>query len=85
MRLAEQGFHVVGVDPSTEMVSMAAARPAENVRIVHIKPGDPLPFAPGEFDALWVCTVLQHICDEALLKWRRTSSRRPSQWFVVAL
>jgi glycosyltransferase involved in cell wall biosynthesis/SAM-dependent methyltransferase len=68
MRLAEQGFHVVGVDASSEMVGMAAARPTPNVRIAHIKPGVPLPFARGEFDALWVCTVLQHICDEAFLE-----------------
>ena len=45
---------------------MAAACPAKNVWIVHIKPGDPLPCAPGEFNALWVCTVLQHIPDNAL-------------------
>jgi ubiquinone/menaquinone biosynthesis C-methylase UbiE len=68
MRLAEQGFQVVGVDTSTEMVNMAAARPRTNVQLVHITPGDPLPFEQGEFDALWVCTVLQHIDDEALLE-----------------
>jgi glycosyltransferase involved in cell wall biosynthesis/SAM-dependent methyltransferase len=67
-KLAEEGFHVVGVDPSTAMLSMAAASPAKNIRFMHIKPRDPLPFAPAQFDALWVCTVLQHICDEALLE-----------------
>jgi ubiquinone/menaquinone biosynthesis C-methylase UbiE len=65
-RLARGALRVVGVDISAEMVRMAGARQAVNARIVHTGPGDPLPFAPSAFDALWVCIVLQHIPDRAL-------------------
>jgi glycosyltransferase involved in cell wall biosynthesis/2-polyprenyl-3-methyl-5-hydroxy-6-metoxy-1,4-benzoquinol methylase len=65
-RLAEHGFRVVGVDVSAEMVSMATVQQTTNVRVVHIQHGASLPYAPGEFDILWVCTVLQHIPDDAL-------------------
>lgn len=47
-RLAREAFLVVGVDVSVEMIRMAAERQATNVRFVHVVPGDPLPFAPGD-------------------------------------
>ena len=64
-RLAEHGFHVVGVDISAEMVRMATVRQMTNVRVVHIQSGASLPCAPSEFDILWACAVLQHIPDDA--------------------
>jgi ubiquinone/menaquinone biosynthesis C-methylase UbiE len=58
------GKEVIGVDVSPSMVEMARrASPALDFRVVNPRR---LPFPDGYFDALWTCTVLQHIPDAEL-------------------
>ncbi|MCB0205322.1 MAG: methyltransferase domain-containing protein [Anaerolineae bacterium] len=65
-RLARTGFNVVGADPAPAMAALARRQVGRSARIVRLLPGAPLPFESGQFDGLWVCTVLQHVPDEAI-------------------
>ncbi|HUB76255.1 MAG TPA: class I SAM-dependent methyltransferase [Solirubrobacteraceae bacterium] len=58
--LAQRGFEVVGADVSQEALRRARARfPAVEFALS----GAELPFADGEFDAVWLSEVLEHVQD----------------------
>lgn len=61
VRLASCGLDVTGVDISLRMLHLAYITEASRIKLLQISPSAPLPFASGVFDALWICTVLQHI------------------------
>jgi glycosyltransferase involved in cell wall biosynthesis/SAM-dependent methyltransferase len=62
-RLASCGLEVTGADISLRMLQLANKSTVSGLKLLQISPNAPLPFASGAFDALWICTVLQHIHD----------------------
>lgn len=53
--LKELGYDAVGVDISPKMVDLAQGRGVE----AYVSNSDPLPFADGEFDAVFACASLE--------------------------
>jgi 2-polyprenyl-3-methyl-5-hydroxy-6-metoxy-1,4-benzoquinol methylase len=60
-RLDAEGYRVAGVDISPTLLRLASATSQSGLTYLQITPGESLPFADHTFDALWVCTALQHI------------------------
>jgi 2-polyprenyl-6-hydroxyphenyl methylase/3-demethylubiquinone-9 3-methyltransferase len=62
---ARVGCAVTGVDPSTESLEVARAHAAEEGLDIDYKEGtgEALPFADGEFAAVYCCDVLEHVDD----------------------
>ena len=63
---------LVGVDAGEEAVRRAAERPGD-MEIVHVRSGDSLPFADGEFSSISLMDVLEHVArqEELLAELRR--------------
>jgi ubiquinone/menaquinone biosynthesis C-methylase UbiE len=70
LRLALNGWHVIGVDISPEMLRMAEKlsrvqrEEGLSLRFELLAPGQPLPYPDGFFNGLFIATVLQHVRDE---------------------
>jgi len=62
---ARLGCAVTGVDPSRESLEVARAHAAEEGLAIDYREatGDALPFADGEFPAVYCCDVLEHVDD----------------------
>jgi 2-polyprenyl-6-hydroxyphenyl methylase/3-demethylubiquinone-9 3-methyltransferase len=62
---ARLGVSVTGVDPSAASID-AARRHAEQQGLAiryEVAQGEALPFAPGRFDVVYCCDVLEHVAD----------------------
>lgn len=62
---AAMGFEVIGIDPSSRSLDVARAHASQSgLRIDYqLGTGDALAFAPGTFDAVFCCDVLEHIAN----------------------
>lgn len=65
--LVKKPSKLVGVDISSEMVSLAKNKLPEEIDIIKIN-GTKLPFDNHSFDIVFTATVLQHNTDELMLK-----------------
>lgn len=86
--LAEQGAHVVGLDLSQTMVSLARERARErsvkaDFRVADIR--DPLPFGNAEFDLVFSSTALHYVEDLRLTMKEAARVMKPSGRFVASV
>jgi 2-polyprenyl-6-hydroxyphenyl methylase/3-demethylubiquinone-9 3-methyltransferase len=80
-RLAEQGFHVSGLDASASSLAVAAAR--DSTRSVRYELGDAksLPFRDGSFDVACAMDFLEHVDDPARVIAEAARVLRPGGLF----
>lgn len=82
---ADRDYRVVGVDYSKELVSIARQYSGQQVFLADIK--ESLPFADGEFDAVWSIASLLHVPREEIGIVLRQVARviKPSGIFLASV
>lgn len=86
--LAEQGAHVVGLDLSQTMISLAQERARgrsikADFRVADIR--DPLPFGDSEFDVVFSATALHYVEDLGAIVKEIARVMKPDGRFVASV
>ena len=83
--LQRRGAHVVGLDASAELLSLARARLGEDVELFEHNLEHPLTmFADASFDGVVMALVYHHIDDRAGLLREVRRVLRPGGWLVLS-
>ena len=86
MLFLDQGFEVVGVDLSAEMLAQCAAKvsASPSLRLVHAEVMDFLEMESTFYDVVGCCSFLHHVPDYLRVLQAMADQVRPGGWLYVA-
>jgi 2-polyprenyl-3-methyl-5-hydroxy-6-metoxy-1,4-benzoquinol methylase len=84
LRIARDGYHVFGVDPSNKMIAQARALPLASLGVHFDLIGSETLSEPGRFDAIVCSSVIEYVLDPVTLLREFRVALKPSGTLIIS-